>query len=249
VAKFQIFNEAECQSLRRGGAILRACLEELPKHVRPGIKTKELDAIAEEFIRSHDGASPAFKGYHGFTGTLCTSVNEECVHAIPGERVLKEGDIVGLDCGVIFGGLYTDACVTVGVGRIPDETQRFLDVTKDALEKAVSLVAPQLRVGDISSVIQKTVEAGGFACVRALTGHGLGSTLHQFPDVPNVGKAGTGPALPAYTIIAIEPITSMGSDSIVDKDDGWTICTADGSLSAHFEHTVLVLDDGHEILA
>lgn len=249
VSHFQLFLPKQIDSLRRAGKILRECLQHTAQHVKPGITTKELDTIAEEFIRKHRGATPAFKGYNGFPGTLCTSVNDESVHAIPGKRVINDGDIISLDGGVIVDGLYTDACITVPVGTITPEIQTFLDVSSDALEKACAIVRPGTRIGDISSIIQKTVEAGGYRCVNALTGHGLGTELHQFPDIPNVGKAGTGPVLPANTIIAIEPITSMGGPGIREKDDNWTIITADGSMSAHFEHTVLVTEDGYEILA
>lgn len=228
---------------------MRECLQEVAAAVKPGITTAELDRIAEEFILGHPGARPGFKGYKGYPATLCTSVNDECVHGIPGHRVLKDGDIVSLDGGVVVDGLNTDACITVGVGTIPETLKTFLRVTEDALEKACSIVAPGCRVGDISHTVQKEVERKGYSCVRGLTGHGLGTHLHQFPDIPNTGRAGTGPILPAHTIIAIEPITSMGGDGIRDGEDGWTICTSDGSHSAHFEHTVLVTEGGFEILA
>ena len=249
VASFQIFSAAEIELLRRGGKILRECLTETSRLVKAGITTAELDRFAEEFIRSHEGATPAFKGYHGFPATLCTSVNEQCVHGIPGPRKLIEGDIVSLDGGVIFGHLYTDACVTVPVGRITEDVAAFLKVSEDALENVCVSIAPGVKIGDISSAIQQYVEKHGYSCVNGLTGHGLGSTLHQFPDVPNVGKAGTGPKLPVHTIIAIEPITSMGKPNIREESDGWTICTADRSLSGHFEHTVLVTETGYEIIA
>lgn len=248
MSSFQIFTPAEIASLRKGGAILRGALERTARFVKSGVTTKELDAVAEAYIREH-GGSPAFKGYNSFPATLCTSVNEECVHGIPSDRVLKEGDIVGLDCGVLFDGLYTDACITVPVGSVSDETKRFLATTEEALEKACAIVRKGIRVGDISATIQGIVEAAGYVPVNGLTGHGLGKTLHQFPDVPNAGKAGTGPTLPAGTIIAIEPITAMGKPQIAEESDGWTIRTADRSLSAHFEHTILVLEDGCEILA
>ncbi len=217
--------------------------------MKPGITTGELDRIAEEFIRSHDGATPAFKGYNGFTGTICASVNDECVHGIPGKRVLNDGDIIAIDCGVICNGIYTDACVSVGVGTVRPDVQTFLQVSQEALEEACALVRPGVKVGDLSSTIQKYLETRGYSPVKGLTGHGLGTTLHQFPDIPNSGRAGTGPALPANIAIAIEPITAMGGAGIKDGDDGWTIFTADGSLSAHFEHTILVTHDGHEIIA
>ena len=249
MSSFQIFTAAEIELLRRGGKILRDCLTKTATHVQPGITTAELDMIAEKFIRSHDGALPAFKGYHGFPATLCTSVNDQCVHGIPGQRKLLSGDIVSLDCGVIFGGLYTDACITVPVGYVEEDVLEFLQISQEALEQTCAIVAPGIRVGNISSTIQHSVESHGYSCVNGLTGHGLGTTLHQFPDVPNVGKKGTGPTLPSNTIIAIEPITAMGKPKIREESDGWTICTADGSLSAHFEHTVLVTEAGYELLA
>ena len=245
---FQILTPAQIKSLRTAGKILRECLEATANYAKAGMTTKEIDEFAEECIRSRGGI-PAFKGYNGFTGTLCTSVNEECVHGIPGPKVLKDGDIIGLDGGVIYDKLYTDACITVPIGAVPFETIRFLEVSKAALEAAVSIVKPGTKIGDISSMIQAVVEGGGYRCVNALTGHGLGSELHQFPDIPNTGTKGTGPTLPAWTLIAIEPITSMGGPGIRELEDGWTIVTADGSLSAHFEHSVLVTEDGCEVLA
>ena len=246
---FQIFTKAEIELLRIGGRILRECLQHTALKVRPGITTAELDTIAEEFIFSHNGARPAFKGYHGFPATLCTSVNEQCVHGIPGKRSLQEGDIVKLDGGVIYGDLYTDSCISVPVGAVSEDVLQFLRVSEQALEDACAIIKPGTRVGDISATVQSLLEKHGYTPVNGLTGHGLGRTLHQFPDVPNSGEAGKGPKLPTYTMIAIEPITSMGKPSIVESDDGWTISTADGSLSAHFEHSVLVTPDGHEIIA
>jgi methionyl aminopeptidase len=163
--------------------------------------------------------------------------------------VLIDGDIVSLDGGVIYQALYTDACITVPVGSLSDDVQQFLTASEEALENVCRIVKPGIKVGDISSTIQQYVENHGYSCVNGLTGHGLGTTLHQFPDVPNVGEAGTGPKLPANTIIAIEPITSMGKPQIREENDGWTIATKDGSLSAHFEHTVLITEQGYEILA
>lgn len=249
MSSFQIFTPAERDLLRTGGKILRACLNETAARVAPGMRTDALDRFAEDFIRSHNGARPAFKGYHNFPATLCTSINDQCVHGIPGPRVLKDGDIVSIDCGVIYGDLYTDSCISVAVGTVSPEVHRFLAVSVDALTQACSAVKPGARVGDISSTIQRIVEGGGYSCVNGLTGHGVGNTLHQFPDVPNTGKRGMGPVLPLWTAIAIEPITSMGGPQIVEDSDGWTICTRDGSLSAHYEHTVLVTEEGMEIIA
>jgi methionyl aminopeptidase len=249
ISSFQIFSSAEIASLRKAGKILAECLAHTANAVKPGITTLELDRIAEEFILDHEGARPGFKGYRGYPGTLCTSVNDECVHGIPGHKVLDEGDIISLDCGVLLDGLNTDACITVPVGSVGDDVKKFLSVTSEALEVACALVAPGRRIGDLSHAVQKHVERNGYSCVNGLTGHGLGTHLHQYPDIPNVGKAGTGPVLPPNTIIAIEPITAMGRGAMRDNEDGWTISTADGSLSAHFEHTILVTEEGYEILA
>lgn len=245
---FQIFTAAEIESFRKGGAILRGCLDMLGPRVKAGLTTKEIDGWAEEYIRDHGGV-PAFKGYHGFTGTLCTSVNEECVHGIPGSRVLVDGDIISLDCGVIYDGLYTDACISVGVGAISKEAEHLLQATQNALADAVAFLKAGIRVGDLSSLIQKSVQHEGFHPVRSLTGHGVGKTLHQFPDIPNLGKAGTGPVFPANSVVAVEPIVSVSADDVHTTDDGWTLITEDGSLAAHFEHTLLILPDGCEIIA
>lgn len=246
---FQILNARQIAAAKRAGGILRACLDEMAGAVKPGMTTGELDRLAEAFIVGHPGATPAFKGYHNYPATLCTSVNDECVHGLPGPRVLHEGDIISIDCGVIVEGIYTDACVTVPVGQIPADVQSFLERSSESLEMACELVAPGRRIGDISHAIQRHVERHGYSCVYGLTGHGLGTSLHLFPDIPNTGKAGTGPVLPAHALIAIEPITSMGGERTTDMGDGWTIKTADGSRSAHFEHTVLVTEGGCEILA
>jgi methionyl aminopeptidase len=248
MSAFQTFDPKQIESIREGGRILRDCLQETARQIQIGMDTLTLDAFAENFIRARGGI-PAFKGYRGFPGTLCISINEQCVHGIPSTRQIKDGDIVSLDGGVIVGGLYTDACITVPVGNVPKKVLTFLDASAAALEAACAIVAPGIRVGDISSTIQQAVEGAGYSCVNELTGHGLGTRLHQFPDVPNTGKAGTGPTLPPWTFIAIEPITSMGKPKIREEKDGWTISTADGSLSSHFEHCVLVTDTGHEILA
>ncbi len=248
MSSFQIFSPAEIESLRQGGKILRGALELVAKRVRPGVTTGELDRLAEEYILSQ-GARPAFKGYNGFTGTLCTSINEEAVHGIPGDRELAEGDIVSLDCGVVFDGLYTDACVTVAVGEVDRRKRELIQATEEALAAACAILRAGVRVGDISATIQEHVERAGFRCIPVLTGHGLGKTLHQFPDVPNVGKGGAGPVLPERTIIAIEPITCAGKGDVRDAGDGWTLVTKDSTPAAHAEHTVLILAEGCEILA
>ncbi len=248
MGQFQQFSEAELSSLRRGGKILQDCLKTVAAAVRPGITTGELDQIAERFILER-GGRPAFKGYHGFPATLCISVNEQCVHGIPGDRELLEGDIVSLDGGVILDDLYTDACVTVGVGQISAEAKNLIETGEEALKIAVKTAKAGVRIGDISAAVQQYVEGRGFTIVRALTGHGLGSTLHQFPDVPNFGKAGTGPVLPVGALIAVEPIVSAGGANIREESDGWTICTVDNSLATHSEHTILITERGAEIIA
>jgi methionyl aminopeptidase len=245
---FQIFTDAEIASFRKGGAILRGCLDMLGGVVQAGMTTKQVDELAEAYIIEH-GGQPAFKGYHGFPATLCTSINEQCVHGIPSDRVIQEGDIVKLDCGVLYDDLYTDACITVGIGTVSPAAKNLLKVTKLALEKAVDFVKAGVRVGDLSSLIQRTVEAGGCKPLKSLTGHGLGRNLHQFPDIPNLGKAGTGPVFPAGTVVAIEPIVAVSGSDVQTTGDGWTLVTDDGSLAAHFEHTVLILEDGCEIIA
>ncbi len=246
---FQIFTAAQQDSLRKGGVILRECLKHVASLVKPGMSTLELDKAAEDFIVQRGGV-PAFKGYHGFPGTLCTSVNDQVVHGIPSAGpLLKNGDIISLDGGVIFDGLYTDSCVTVGVGQIDPKTQAFLDHVSQTLESVIAdLVHPGTRVGDISHTIEKGLRRGGFGAVRSLTGHGLGDNLHQFPDVPNVGKAGTGPALPVGTMIAIEPIATVGSPEVYTAIDNWTVLTKDKSLACHFEHSVLITEQGCEII-
>jgi methionyl aminopeptidase len=244
----QVFTPAEADSLRRAGSILRECLRHVATLALPGVTTEALDAIAEEFILAR-GGKPGFKGYRNYPASLCISVNDECVHGMPGKRKLAEGDIVSLDGGVMIDGLHTDACLTVPVGHISMDARRLLDVTMEALKAGMAEVRPGNRIGDISAAVQHVVEDGGCTIIKPLTGHGLGRTLHQFPDIPNYGKRGSGPIIVEGTLLAIEPITSLGGERIRELDDGWTIATADGALSAHFEHTVLVTPDGCEVIA
>lgn len=250
VDTFQIFSDRQKEDLRVGGQILRDCLVHVRSLVQPGVSTLELDLEAESFIRGRGGI-PAFKGYSDFPGTLCTSVNDEVVHGIPTKKVtLKDGDIISLDCGVIYGGLYTDACVSTGVGVIAADVQTFLDTTSDTLEQVIrEFGRPGVRIGDISSFIEKNLKSHGYQAVKSLTGHGLGDSLHQFPDVPNVGKAGTGPVLPVGTMIAIEPIAVMGSPEVYTARDNWTVLTKDTSLACHFEHSILITEGGCEVIA
>lgn len=246
MSRFQIFTEDEVSSLRKGGRILHDCLAFVRNLAKEGVTTGFLDTQAETFIRDH-GAIPGFKGYQGFPATLCTSPNDVCVHGIPGPYELTPGDILAIDCGVVLDGLNTDACITVAIGDIGPLATSLMETTEQALQNAIAAVKAGAHVGDISAAVEQTVRPKGFAPVRALTGHGLGKTLHQYPDIPNVGEAGTGPVLPAMTLIAIEPIISAGSDAIQEGDDGWTIFVKDHALVAHFEHTLLVRSGGAEV--
>ncbi len=248
MARCHVFTDQEIASFRRAGTILADCLAMLRREAKAGVKTIDLDVLAESFIRSKGGL-PAFKGYNDFPYTICTSINDECVHGMPGERVLKDGDIASLDCGVIIDGLYTDAAITVPVGIVSADARRVIEASEAAMQAVLPIIRAGVRVGDISSCIEKTVH--GFKCepVRSLTGHGLGRTLHLFPDIPNLGKAGSGAELPAGTVVAIEPIVALGKGEVVQAPDGWTLKTVDGSLSSHTEHTILVTTGGCEVLA
>ena len=250
MGQIKIKTPEQINAMREGGQILKEALDVACAAVRPGISTYELDQIAEQTIIKHNGAKPGFKGYKGFPATLCTSVNEQVVHGIPNESViLQEGDIVGIDCGVYYKGLYTDACRTMIVGKTDPEIQHFVKITKKALSLAVKQVRPEGHIGDISAVIQKTLEDQGYSPVIECTGHGVGEDLHESPDILNAGRKGSGPVMKAGMVLAIEPISAMGSGDIFTDKDGWTVVSYDGSPSAHFEHTVLVTENGYEILA
>ncbi len=240
----------EIDAMRHAGEILTGTLDLLEKSVKPGISTKELDKIADDFICSHTGCKPGFKGYHGFQGAICASINHEAVHGIPSaKKILKEGDIIGLDCGVFYKGMHTDACRTIIVGDVEPEIRQFVKTTKEALHKGVKQVRPGGHIGDISEAVQKTLERMDYGVVIECTGHGVGHNLHEAPEIMNVGKKGTGPIMRPGMVLAIEPISAIANGAIDTSDDGWTLFTTDGSLSAHFEQTVLVTDSGHEILA
>jgi len=217
--------------------------------VRPGVSTEDLDGLAEEFIRSHPGARPSFKGLYDFPKSLCTSINDEIVHGIPSRRrVLESGDIVSVDCGVCVDGLHADSAVTVPVGEVSDEVQRLLRVTREALDAGIAAAVLGNHVGDIGHAVQAVAEGAGFSVVRELVGHGIGSSFHEEPQVPNYGKPKRGPRLMKGMTIAIEPMINMGRPDIRTLDDKWTVVTADGSLSAHFEHTVLIEPGGPRLL-
>ncbi len=237
----------ELERMAAANALVARILAELASVASPGVTTRELDALAERRIREA-GARPAFKGYRGYPATLCASVNEQVVHGIPSDRRLVEGDIVSLDMGVVLDGFYGDAAVTVGVGRISDEAARLLRVTEAALAEAIGCVRVGARVSDISHAIQRVVEGQGFSVVREFVGHGIGTQLHEEPQIPNYGEPGRGPRLAEGMVLAIEPMVNAGRPGVKVLADGWTAVTKDGSLSAHFEHTVAVTANGPRIL-
>lgn len=245
----QLKSEREIETMAAGGKILARTHAHLRTQVRPGLSTGQLDKIAEEFIRSHEGATPAFKGLYGFPGAICISVNEEIVHGIPSpRRLLAEGDIVKLDVGVLYQGLFTDAAITVPVGTIDLTTQRLLDVTERSLDAGIAQAVPGNYVGDIGHAIQQVVERAGFSVVRELVGHGVGHLPHEDPQVPNHGKPKRGTRLQVGLTIAIEPMVNVGGPATRTLGDKWTVVTLDGTKSAHVEHTVAVTDDGPRIL-
>ena len=245
----QIKSPREIEIMAEGGRILGRTIELLRSRVRPGLTTADLDEMAEAFIRSHPGATPAFKGLYGFPGSVCISVNHEIVHGIPSrKRVLEQGDIVSLDVGVKYEGMYTDAAATVGVGEISEESRRLLEVTERALEAGIAAATVDNHVGDIGAAVQGVVEAEGFSIVRELVGHGVGFEPHEDLQVPNYGKPKRGKRLVAGLTIAIEPMVNVGSAATRTMPDRWTVVTVDGKRSAHFEHTVAVTENGPRVL-
>ena len=237
----------EIESMRRAGVVVAEVLEVLKGKVRPGATTLDLEKIAEEETRKRK-ASPAFKGYRGYPFCLCTSVNSEVVHGMPSKKVLKEGDIVSIDYGSFVEGFYGDAAVTVPVGRVSEEAARLVRVTEESLAKAVEAAREGNRLLDISSAVQSHVEPQGFSVVRDFVGHGIGRELHEPPQVPNFGVPGRGVKLKAGMVLAIEPMINSGGWAIKVLEDGWTAVTADGKLSAHFEHTVAITPEGPRVL-
>jgi methionyl aminopeptidase len=233
--------------MRAANQLVARVLGEVARRVAPGVTTRELDVLAEARIREA-GAVPAFKGYHGFPASLCTSVNDQVVHGIPSARTLAEGDIVSLDLGAVVDGFYGDSAVTVPVGRISEKAAELLRVTREALQAAIEQVRPGARVSDIGHAVQSHVEARGFSVVREFVGHGIGESLHEEPQVPNYGEPGRGPRLAEGMVLAIEPMVNAGKAGVRILEDGWTSVTRDGSLSAHFEHTVAVAAGGADVL-
>jgi methionyl aminopeptidase len=234
--------------IREACLVVHDILQELARTVGPGMSTLEIDRLAEARTRER-GGEPAFLGYHGYPASICVSVNEEVVHGIPSaRRLLREGDIVGLDFGVVLNGFYGDSAVTVPIGAVSDEARRLIEVTRGALARAIDAARPDGRVGDLGAAVQAFVEARGFAVVRDFVGHGIGRRLHEAPQVPNFGTPGTGARLRPGMVLALEPMVNAGTFEVDTLDDGWTAVTVDGRLSAHFEHTVAVTENGPEIL-
>ena len=238
---------SEIEFMRISGRIVAETLNLIEEHVKPGITTKELDKIAENYILSC-GARPSFKGLYGFPATLCTSVNEEIVHGIPGDRVLEEGDIISVDCGALYHNFHGDAARTFPVGKISPEAQKLIDVTKESFFVGLKHAIVGNRIGDIASAIQEYVEAFGYGVVRDYVGHGIGKEMHEEPSVPNYGKAGRGPKLAKGMTLAIEPMVNMGTYATKELNDGWTVITLDKKMSAHYENSIAILDNGPEIL-
>jgi methionyl aminopeptidase len=238
---------AEIERMRVANMLVADVLAELAALVKPGVTTADLDAAAEKMVRAA-GAEPAFKGYRGYPSTLCASVNEQVVHGIPSARALAEGDIISLDMGVKLNGFFGDSAITVPVGRVSEEVERLLKVTQLALDHAIDKVRVGGRVSDIGHAVQQFVEANGFSVVREFVGHGIGSSLHEDPQIANYGEPGRGPRLAEGMVLAIEPMVNMGRSAVKVLADGWTAVTRDGSLSAHFEHTVAVTKGGPHVL-
>jgi methionyl aminopeptidase len=236
----------ELEIMREAGRIVALTHQELKKHITPGITTKELDRIAEEFIRKND-AFPSFKGYNGFRGSICASVNNELVHGIPGDRILKNGDIISIDIGAKYNGYHGDSAWTYAVGTIDNETKRLLEVTEESLFLGLKEAKPGERLSNISNKIQTYVEENGFSIVREYVGHGIGQDLHEDPQIPHYGPPNKGPRLKPGMVLAIEPMVNAGSRYVKTLADDWTVVTVDGKMCAHFEHTVAITDSGYEI--
>ncbi len=243
-----IKTEIEIEKIRTSSLLVGKTIAEVARHIKPGVTTLALDKIAEEFIRDHK-AKPAFKGYHGYPATLCISVNEVVVHGIPGKRELKEGDLVSIDCGTIVDGYFGDSAFSFGLVPMTVELELLMKRTHDSLLKGIEIIAAGKRVGDIGYEVQTYVESFGYTVVRDLVGHGLGSSLHEKPEVPNYGRKGNGPKLEAGMVICIEPMINLGSRQVTQENDGWTIRTMDRKPSAHFEHAVVIRNNGADILS
>ncbi len=244
----RIKNSDDIAKLAEGGKILARVVRLVAAEVKPGISTAKLDALAEKLIKE-SGGKPSFKGFSDYPASTCISINEGVVHGIPSpKRKIKPGDVVGVDIGLEYKGLFTDMAVTVPVGKISAEAEKLIQVTRQSLDKAITLVKPGVALGDIGFAVQSYAESFGFSVVKSLVGHGVGYAVHEEPKIPNFGKPGQGLRLSAGMVIALEPMVNIGGDEVVTLSDGWTIVTSDGSCSAHFEHTLAVVDGGHKIL-
>jgi methionyl aminopeptidase len=237
----------EIRVMRRAGRVVAEMHEQIRQAIRPGVTLLDLDAIGRAVL-ARRGATSNFLGYHGYPAVICASVNDVVVHGIPDGRVLVEGDIVSIDCGAIVEGYHGDAAFTAGVGLVDGESQRLIDVTRAALDAGISELVPGGRLGDLGAAVQATAERAGFSVVREYVGHGIGTAMHEPPDVPNYGKRGKGRRVAAGDVFAVEPMVCAGHNAVAVLDDGWTVVTVDGSRAAHWEHTVAVTDDGPEIL-
>jgi methionyl aminopeptidase len=240
-------SELEIEAMTLAGRVVADTLALVGEHLRPGVTTEELDALAEEYIRSQ-GGTPTFKGYHGFPASICSSPNSMVVHGIPGEYRVEDGDLLSVDVGVTLNGFVADSAYTFSVGDIGDDAQRLLDVGQAALEAGIAEARAGNHIGDISNAVQRTVEEAGFSVVKSLVGHGIGRSMHEEPQIPNWGEPGRGPLLAPGMTLAIEPMITAGGPEVVVAEDRWSISTDDGSLSAHFEHTVAVTDGEPRIL-
>jgi methionyl aminopeptidase len=238
--------EIEC--IRNSSLLVACALAEVAKLIKPGVTSLQLDKIAEEYIKDNGGI-PAFKGFNGFPNSLCISPNEQVVHGIPDDKPYEEGDIISVDCGVLKDGFYGDSAYTFAIGNVSEEKRKLLKITKESLYKGIEAANVGKRLNDIGYEIQTYCELNGFSVVRELVGHGIGKSLHEAPEVPNFGKRGSGPKIHEGLVIAIEPMINIGKKNVIHGKDGWTIKTADGKASAHFEHTVAVLKDKTEILS
>lgn len=246
--RIRIKTDEEVELIRESSLLVGRTLAEVAKHIKPGATTLQLDAIAEEFIRDN-GAEPGFKGYGGFPNTLCASLNEAVVHGIPNDRPLEDGDLISLDCGVLKNEFYGDSAYTFEVGEVAPEIQKLLTVTKECLTLAIEQAITGKRIGDIGAAVQTHAEANGYGVVRELVGHGLGRDLHEAPEVPNYGRRGNGPRLVDGMVLAIEPMINLGTREVLTDEDGWTIVTKDRSVSAHFEHDIVVRKGQADILS
>lgn len=244
---FRLKRPEEVEKMRVSGKILGACLAHLAAAVRDGITTLDLDHQAETFIRDH-GCTPGFLGYQGFPNSLCVSVNDEVVHGIPGPRVIRDGDLVSLDCGLILDGWWADSGLSVGCGEVSPEVTELIDVTREALERGVAQARPGNHIGDIGHAVQTYAEAHGYSLVREYVGHGIGRNMHEAPQVPNYGEPGTGNELKPGYVLAIEPMVNLGGPQVRVLADDWTVATVDGRLSCYFEHTVAITENGPEVL-